>query len=70
MHYTFQLVFSPCSSLFVFLFNRSQSKAGAANQMIHFCYRKRSTIGQFNVEAAMAEKENWYTLSNMIHIKF
>ena len=38
--------------------------------MIHFCYRKRSTIVQFNEEAAMAEKENWYTLSNMIHIKF
>ena len=38
--------------------------------MIHFCYRKRSTIVQFNEEAVMAEKENWYTLSNMIHIKF
>ena len=44
-------------SMFLFLLNQSQSKASNANQMIHLCFSKRSTVGQLNAQAATAEKE-------------
>ena len=56
-HYTIQRVFSDCNLMFSFLFNRLQSKARTIDQMIHFWICKRSTIGQLNVKAAMAEKK-------------
>ena len=43
--------------MFSALFDRSQSKAGVINQMIHSCFRKKSIISQLNVEPATAEKE-------------
>ena len=44
-------------SIFPFLFNRSQSKAGVVNQMTHPCFRKKLVLGQLNVQAATAGKE-------------
>ena len=44
--------------LFPFLFNQSQLKTDAVHQMIHPCSLKKSTIGQLNVQAATAVKEN------------
>ena len=49
---------------------QSQSKADVANQMIHPCFGKRSTVGQLKVQATTAEKKKWYALSNIIYIKF
>ena len=43
--------------VFLFLFNQSQSKAGVVNQIIYPCFRKRSPVGQLNVQAARTEKE-------------
>ena len=48
-------LYFPCFSFF--LINQSQSKASNANQMIHLCFSKRSTVGQLNAQAATAEKE-------------
>ena len=44
-------------SVFNFVFNQSHLKAGIVNQMIHLCFRKRSTVGQLNVLAAAAKKK-------------
>ena len=49
---------------FLFLFNRTQSKAGPANQMIDPCFRKRSLVGQLNVQAATTEEEKCYSLNS------
>ena len=38
-------------------FSQSQPKAIAINQMIHPCFRKTSTVGQLNEQAATAKKE-------------
>ena len=54
--------------MFPFLFNQSHSKVGVANQMIHSCFRKKSAIGQLNVQRLKKGKQ--YTSSNVIHIKF
>ena len=56
--------------MFSFLSYRSQSKAGVVNQISHLSVRRKSTIGQLNVQTATAEKEKLYTLSNIIYIKF
>ena len=42
--------------MFLF-FSQSQPKAIAINQMIHPCFRKTSTVGQLNEQAATAKKE-------------
>ena len=51
--------------MFLFLFN-----TGVISQMDHSCFRKRASIIQLNIQAAMAVKEKLYTLSNKIYIKF
>ena len=63
-------------SMFLFLFHRFmgfhdrlQSKPVAANQMIQYCYCSSSTVGQLNVQAATAEKNEQYNLSNIIYKK-
>ena len=38
-------------------FSQFQPKAVAVNQMIHPCFRKTSTVGQLNKQAATAKKE-------------
>ena len=43
--------------IFLFLLNQSKSKACVVSQMIHPCFRKRSTIGQLNLQPATTEKE-------------
>ena len=46
-----------CSSFHVSLFfNQQQLKADVANQGIHSCPCKRSTVGQLIVQVATAEK--------------
>ena len=60
------VLYVPC---FLFL-NQSQSEAGDVNQMSHLSFWRGSNIGQLNVQTAMVEKENLYTLSNIIYIKF
>ena len=52
-------------SMFLFLFN-----TGVISQMDHSCFRKRASIIQLNIQAAMAVKEKLYTLSKKIYIKF
>ena len=47
-------------SMFPFLLNQSQSKAGVANQMICLCFPRSSVIGQLNVQTATAEKKKLY----------
>lgn len=44
-------------SMFLFLLNKSQSKAGAVNQIIHPCFFKRSTLDKLKVQAATPEME-------------
>ena len=51
------------------LHDRLQLKPVAANQMIHYCYCSSSTVGQLNVQAATAEKNDQYNLSNVIYKK-
>ena len=68
MHYIFNVYFYTILSMRPFPFNRSQSKAGIVNQMNHPCFRKRSAIGQLNIQVTTAEK--LYTLSNILYIKF
>ena len=51
MHYPFQRAFSHCTFyVSLFLFHRSQLTASAFNRMIHLCFRKKSLIGQLNVQ--------------------
>ena len=52
-----KIYFCTVCSIFSFLFNRSQLNAGVVNQMSRLCFCRRSTIGQFNVQTATAEKE-------------
>ena len=54
----FNVYFYIVRSMFLFLFNRSQSKAGVVNQMNHVCFGRRPAIGQFNVQTATAKKKN------------
>ena len=56
--------------MYPFLHYRSHSKAKATNQAILFCFRKRLNIDQSNIQTAMAENEEQYTLSNIIYIEF
>ena len=56
-------------TMFPFPFNRSQSKTGVANQISRVCFRRRSTIGQVNVQTTTAEKKKNIPLSNIIYIK-
>ena len=42
--------------MFPFLFNQSQSKAGADNQLNRPCFCKRLIIDQLNIQAATSEK--------------
>ena len=63
MHYTFQrFFFYIVRSMFPFPFNRSQSKIGVVNRMSRLCFRRRSNIGQINVQTPTAEKEKLCTL--------
>ena len=56
MPYTFRMLFFYTALLmFPFLFNQSQSKGGALNQIFIFVFE--STIGQLNVQVAVTEKE-------------
>ena len=55
--------------MFRFLFYQLHSKSGAANQIIHPCFRKMKTIGQLKLKAVMIEKKG-YTLRKTIYIKF
>ena len=57
-------------SMFLFLFNQSQLKAGVANQISQLCFCRKSTIGQLNVQTATAENKKIYTLRKIINIKF
>ena len=54
----FNVYFYIVRSMFLFLFNRYQSKAGVVNQMNHVCFGRRPAIGQFNVQIATAKKKN------------
>ena len=56
--------------MLAFLFYQSHLKTGAVNQTIHSCFCKRLSIGQLNVQAETAEKEEQYTLSNIVYITF
>ena len=57
-------------SMFLFLFNQSQSEAGVVNQTISPCFGKRSTVCQSNVQAAKTEQKNCYTIRNIMYITF
>lgn len=57
MNSTFQRPFSHCTFHISLFFNRSQSEAGVVNQMTHPCIRKKSVVGQLNVQTATAGKE-------------
>ena len=46
-----------CTILSNVYFRNVILKAGVINQMIHSCFRKKSTISQLNVEPVTAEKE-------------
>ena len=59
-------------SMFSFFFNQSQSKAGVVNQMSHLCFRRKSAIGQLNVQTATTGKEKlyaWSTICSMLFLK-
>ena len=58
-------------SIFLFLFYWSHLNAGAIHSSSNssLC-RKRSIMVQLNVQAAAAENEKRYTLSNIIYIEF
>ena len=56
--------------MFVFLFYWSNLKAGAAHLSDSSLFRKRSIVGQLNVQAATTENQEQYTLSNIIHTLF
>ena len=66
----FKVFFYTVRSMFHFLFNQSQLKAGVVNQISKTCFRIRPTIGQLNVQTATAKKEKLYTLSKIIYTKF
>ena len=70
IHYTFKVYFYTVRSMFPFLFNQSQLKAGVVNQISKACFRRRPNIGQLNVQTATAKKEKLYTLSKIIYTKF
>ena len=53
----FIMHFSNVRSMFLLLFNQSQSTTSVVNQMIHPYFHKRSTAGQLNVEASTPERE-------------
>ena len=56
--------------MFVFLFYWSHLKAGAVHLSDSSLFRKRSIVGQLNVQAAATENQEQYTLSNIIHTLF
>ena len=66
----FKVYFYTVRSMFPFLFNQSQSEVGVVNQKGKLCFRRRSTIGQLNLQSATTKKEKLYTLSKITHIKF
>ena len=45
-------------------------KAGAAHSSDSSFFRKRLIMDQLNIQAVTAEKEDQYTLSNIIYIAF
>ena len=64
----FLIIFSHVGKIFSmlpFLFYRLHWETGEVNKMIHSCFRKKSTIQQVKVEAATAENEEQYILSNI-----
>ena len=56
--------------MFVFLFYWSHLKAGTVHLRDSSLFRKRSIMGQVNVQAATTENQEQYTLSNIIHTLF
>ena len=66
----FTVYFYTIFSMFLFLFHWSHLKAGAIPSSDSYLFRKRSTIGQLNVQAATAKNEQQYTLSNRLCIAF
>ena len=67
----FNVYFYIVRSMFLFLFNRSQSKAGVVNQMNHVCFGREPAIGQFNVQTAIAKKKNYvhWVIYNILNLK-
>ena len=66
----YTLYFDTVLSMLPFLFYSSHLKAGAIHASDSSLIRKMLIIGKLQVQAATAENEGQYTLSNIIYIAF
>ena len=62
--------FNTVLSMFPFLFHWLHIKVGAVHSSDWSLFRKRSIIDLLNIQAATAENEEQYTLSNIVYIAF